>query len=64
MLSNNTMRSKTRFDFLWSTRSMPAAKNLLETVNDMNDGVKERFKLTFEATESPNQQMFGRISTS
>ena len=56
---------KTRFDFLSSQREdVLAAKNLLlETINDMNDEVKERFKSTFEAIRESFRitfkQMFG-----
>ncbi len=56
---------KTRFDFLSGQREdVLAAKNLLlETINDMNDEVKERFKSTFEAIRESFRvtfkQMFG-----
>ena len=50
-----------RLDFLNSQRDdILSAKNLLlETITEMNDEVKERFKSTFEAIRETFKQMFG-----
>ena len=53
-----------RLDFLNSQRDdILSAKNLLETITEMNDEVKERFKSTFEAIRESFKvtfrQMFG-----